>query len=134
MENDKATFRLNLQDIYQCMVTKVVNKETVRLFHYSEKLVLIILDKMTRQNDSKFALFWNFKFENQEIIFGKFYTFNLATSQFFFLQERIVYYHRIITEFETRPKEVFLVKCDTFKNTTSSDIVKRSAQQFPVYE
>jgi len=76
LENDKATFRLNLQDIYQCMVTKVVNKET----------------------------------------------------------ERIVYYHRIITEFETRPKEVFLVKCDTFKNTTSSDIVKRSAQQFPVYD
>ena len=84
LENDKATFRLNLQDIYQCMVTKVVNKETVRLFHYSEKLVLIILDKMTRQNDSKFALFWNFKFENQEIIFGTFYTFNLATSLIFF--------------------------------------------------
>merc|ERR1711899_278635 len=76
LENDKATFRLNLQDIYQCMVTRVVNKET----------------------------------------------------------ERIVYYHRIITEFETRPKEVFLVKCDTFKDTTSSDIVKRSAQQFPVYD
>ena len=28
--NDKATFTLNLQNIYQCMVTKVVNKETVR--------------------------------------------------------------------------------------------------------
>ena len=92
---------------------------------------------MTLQNVSKFAFFLNFKLENQEIyeiISGTFYTFNLATSQYFFLQERIVYYHRIITEFETRPKEVFLVKCDTFKNTTSSDIVKRSAQQFPVYE
>lgn len=92
---------------------------------------------MTLQNVSKFAFFLNFKFENQEIyeiIFGTFYTFNLATSLNYFLQERIVYYHRIITEFETRPKEVFLVKCDTFKNTTSSDIVKRSAQQFPVYE
>ena len=32
LENDKATFRLNLQDIYQCMVTKVVNKETVCFF------------------------------------------------------------------------------------------------------
>ena len=29
--NDKATFTLNLQNIYQCMVTKVVNKETVSL-------------------------------------------------------------------------------------------------------
>ena len=119
------------------MVTKVVNKETVCLFHYSEKRVLIILDEMTLQNASKFAYFQNFKCENQEIcqiIFGTFYRFNLATSLNYFLQERIVYYHRIITEFETRPKEVFLVKCDTFKNTTSSDIVKRSAQQFPVYE
>jgi len=75
IEDDKATFKLNLQNIYQCMVTKVVNKET----------------------------------------------------------DRTVYYHRIITEFETRPKEVFLVKCDTVKNTTSSDIVKRSAQ-FPAYD
>ena len=57
LENDKATFRLNLQDIYQCMVTKVVNKETVCLFHYSEKRVLIILDEMTLQNASKFAFF-----------------------------------------------------------------------------
>jgi len=73
--DDKATFTLNLQNIYQCMVTKVVNKET----------------------------------------------------------GRTVFYHRIITEFETRPKEVFLVKCDNVKNTTSSDIVKRSAQ-FPTYD
>ena len=29
IEDDKATFKLNLQNIYQCMVTKVVNKETV---------------------------------------------------------------------------------------------------------
>ena len=30
IEGDKATFRLNLQDIYQCMVTQVRNKATVR--------------------------------------------------------------------------------------------------------
>jgi len=75
IEGDKATFRLNLQDIYQCMVTKVLNKATGRQ----------------------------------------------------------VFYHRIITEFETRPKQVFLVKCDSYKNHT--EIVKRSANpQFPIRE
>ena len=50
---------------------------------------------------------------------------------FFFLQGRKTFYHRIITEFESRPKQVFLVKCDTsFKN--EAVIVKRSARpQFP---
>ena len=94
------------------MVTKVVNKETVRLSYFAKLKVYLDICK---------------------ILLATFYRFNLATSHNF-LQERTVYYHRIITEFETRPKEVFLVKCDTFKNTTSSDIVKRSAQQFPVYE
>merc|ERR1712223_284177 len=73
VEADRATFRLNLQDIYQCMVTKVLDKATGRQ----------------------------------------------------------TFYHRIITEFESRPKQVFLVKCDTsFKN--EAVIVKRSARpQFP---
>jgi len=73
IEGDQATFRLNLQDIYQCMVTKVLDKATGRK----------------------------------------------------------TFYHRIITEFESRPKQVFLVKCDTsFKN--EAVIVKRSARpQFP---
>merc|ERR1712223_1941864 len=75
LEADRATFRLNLQDIYQCMVTKVLDKATGRQ----------------------------------------------------------TFYHRIITEFESRPKQVFLVKCDTsFKN--EAVIVKRSARpQFPSF-
>merc|ERR1712141_633135 len=69
-------FRLNLQDIYQCMVTQVRNKAT----------------------------------------------------------GRTVFYHRIITEYETRPKQVFLVKCDNYNNHTA-EIVKRSANtQFPIRE
>ena len=54
--------------------------------------------------------------------------FSLLT---YFLQGRKTFYHRIITEFESRPKQVFLVKCDTsFKN--EAVIVKRSARpQFP---
>ena len=32
LEADMATFRLNLQDIYQCMVTKVLDKATVRIY------------------------------------------------------------------------------------------------------
>ena len=32
LEADMATFRLNLQDIYQCMVTKVLDKATVSIF------------------------------------------------------------------------------------------------------
>jgi len=76
IEGDKATFRLNLQDIYQCMVTQVRNKAT----------------------------------------------------------GRTVFYHRIITEYETRPKQVFLVKCDNYNNHTA-EIVKRSANpQFPIRE
>merc|ERR1711988_576908 len=75
LEADMATFRLNLQDIYQCMVTKVLDKATGRK----------------------------------------------------------TFYHRIITEFESRPKQVFLVKCDTsIKN--EAVIVKRSARpQFPSF-
>ena len=57
-------------------------------------------------------------------------------------QGRQVYYHRIITEYESRPKQVFLVKCDTLLsnkkeatnhfNDTEAVIVKRSARpQFP---
>jgi len=84
IEGDKATFKLNLQDIYQCMITKVHNRANGRQ----------------------------------------------------------VYYHRIITEYESRPKQVFLVKCDTLLsnkkeatnhfNDTEAVIVKRSARpQFP---
>ena len=39
--DDKATFTLNLQNIYQCMVTKVVNKETVRAFE--NELILFVI-------------------------------------------------------------------------------------------
>ena len=42
LENDKATFRLNLQDIYQCMVTKVVNKETVCLSYFAKLKVYLL--------------------------------------------------------------------------------------------
>ena len=35
LEADLATFRLNLQDIYQCMVTKVLDKATVSIFTLS---------------------------------------------------------------------------------------------------
>jgi len=71
IDGDKVTFKLNLQDIYKCMVTKVLNKATGRQ----------------------------------------------------------VYYHRIITEYQARPKQVFLVKCDnTYKRNHTEVIVKRSAQ------
>ena len=56
---------------------------------------------------------------------------SLLSFPFTYLQGRKTFYHRIITEFESRPKQVFLVKCDTsFKN--EAVIVKRSARpQFP---
>ena len=34
MDGDKVTFKLNLQDIYQCMVTRVLDKATVLFLIY----------------------------------------------------------------------------------------------------
>jgi hypothetical protein len=74
MEENKATFSIDLTNIYKCMVTKVLNKGTGRR----------------------------------------------------------VYYHRVIMEYEAgKPKDVFLVKCDSAVNATSSmveevKITKRS--------
>ena len=39
LEADLATFRLNLQDIYQCMVTKVLDKATVSTLQFERNIV-----------------------------------------------------------------------------------------------
>lgn len=94
VDGEKATFTLSLRDIFQCMVTKVVNKASV-------------------SSNRNFCL-WDSR--------------NLAS-----FQGRQVYYHRIITEYQSRPKQVFLVKCDTYQNQTK-EVVKRSARpQFPSF-
>jgi hypothetical protein len=78
----KAKFILNLNNIYQCVVTKVANTKT----------------------------------------------------------GRTVYYHRVIIEYSSAPKEVILVKCDTGISPNSSydsevetlSLTKRQAPDFPI--
>ncbi|CAB4055745.1 unnamed protein product [Lepeophtheirus salmonis] len=81
IENNKATFSLNLDNIYECMMTRVKDQET----------------------------------------------------------GQTAYFHKVIMEYESNPKQIFLVKCDIggmFDNSTLNDdeyeelskISKRSAQ------
>eukprot|EP00096_Caligus_rogercresseyi_P013723 TRINITY_DN6330_c0_g1_i4.p1 TRINITY_DN6330_c0_g1~~TRINITY_DN6330_c0_g1_i4.p1 ORF type:complete len:310 (-),score=42.92 TRINITY_DN6330_c0_g1_i4:620-1549(-) len=78
IEGSKATFSLSLENIYECMMTRVKDKET----------------------------------------------------------NQVAYFHKIVLEYESNPKQIFLAKCDVggmFDNTTGetdelSTIAKRSAQ------
>ena len=86
LENDKATFRLNLQDIYQCMVTKVVNKETVCLSYFTK---------------------FKFYLDICEILLATFYRFNLATSHNFFYRNAQFIITALLPSLKLDPKKSF---------------------------